>query len=139
MQAKSFLARDAHQRLIGARTALTQPEGRFTCHLCRSTLTLQPEPSSGRAWFAHPVDSSVECPYVGVAAEEIALIDSLRCYTPGVLPVVLKRDWYCAECGDDYHGERYCLLCRTGRFSTKANESSLPGDYDERYYRKCGA
>ncbi|HBM3260514.1 TPA: hypothetical protein OMD55_003233 [Klebsiella michiganensis] len=41
----------------------------------------------------------------------------LRRYVPDALPLVRKADWHCSECDSDYHGEHYCLTCRTGDYS----------------------
>ncbi|BBJ57071.1 hypothetical protein EAS17NKHM_004670 [Enterobacter asburiae] len=38
MYAKSFIALDGNGRLTGARTAQQYPYGRYTCHLCGTTL-----------------------------------------------------------------------------------------------------
>lgn len=38
----------------------------------------------------------------------------LRRYVPDVLPLVLKTEWHCSVCDNDYYGERYCLVFRTG-------------------------
>lgn len=43
----------------------------------------------------------------------------LRRYVPDVLPLVRKAEWLCSGCDCDYHGERYCLTCRTGDHSTE--------------------
>ncbi|HHH3123091.1 TPA: hypothetical protein ACPZXT_004830 [Citrobacter freundii] len=53
MYAKSFISFDGNGRLIGARTAQTDPFDRYNYHLCGSTLQYHPEYQTERSWFEH--------------------------------------------------------------------------------------
>ncbi|EDT1456958.1 hypothetical protein CE894_001697 [Salmonella enterica subsp. enterica serovar Ramatgan] len=122
MYAKSFIALDGNGRLTGARTAQTAPYDRYTCHLCGSPLQYHPEYQTERPWFEHLRDSLTEngrqhCPHVNPEPKETRIIRQLQFYVPEVRPLVRKADWYCNGCDSDYHGERYCLTCRTGEYS----------------------
>ena len=98
MYAKSFMALDGNGRLTGAITAQTAPYDRYSCHLCASALQYHPEYDTERPWFEHHAAKLSEN---GV-----------------VFRMVLQgTDWHCHGCGSDYHGERYCLTCRTGEHS----------------------
>lgn len=122
MYAKSFIALDGNNRLTGARTAQKAPYDRYTCHLCGSALHYHPEYQTERPWFEHRRDALTEngrrhCPYVNPAAGELRLAGRLQWVIQGVTPVVRRGDWHCTGCHNDYHGERYCLTCRTGEHS----------------------
>lgn len=127
MYAKSFIARASRGRLTSATTAKTYPYDHYVCYLCNSTLVFHPEWGTHRPWFEHTEDALTEngrqhCPYVVIAADEQHVIQRLRRLVTGVHPVVCHADWHCSGCGSHYHGERYCLHCRTGEHSTR-----LPG------------
>ncbi|NHB95037.1 DNA polymerase III subunit alpha [Photorhabdus stackebrandtii] len=62
MFAKSFIALDGNDRLIGAKTVQTAPYDRYTCHLCGSTLRYHPAYDSERPWFEHTHDTLKERP-----------------------------------------------------------------------------
>lgn len=122
MYAKSFMALDGNGRLTGARTAQTAPYDRYTCHLCGSTLQYHPEYDTERPWFEHRHDALTEdgrqhCPYVKPGLKETRHTRQLQCYVPDARPLVYLTDWHCSGCDSDYHGERYCLTCRTGEHS----------------------
>ncbi|MGN5575930.1 putative zinc ribbon protein [Enterobacter cloacae] len=122
MYAKSFMALDGNGRLMGARTAQTAPYDRYRCHLCDSALQYHPEYQTGRPWFEHRRDALTKngrqhCPYVNPAPKETRHVRQLQWYVPEARPLVYHADWHCSECGSDYHGERYCLACRTGEYS----------------------
>ncbi|EIZ2110527.1 TPA: hypothetical protein G9E90_004743 [Salmonella enterica] len=126
MYAKSFIALDGNGRLTGARTAQTAPYDRYTCHLCGSALQYHPEYQTERPWFEHRHDTLTEngrqhCPYVNPDASEVRLVKRLQRWVLQALPVVRKAGWRCANCGTDYYGERYCLNCHTGEYSTEIN------------------
>ncbi|CNK41113.1 MULTISPECIES: putative zinc ribbon protein [Enterobacteriaceae] len=124
MYAKSFLARDGQQRLTSALTAQRYPYDRYTCHLCGSELIFHPEYLGERPWFEHQQEALVDkghqcCPYVKPERAEIHCINQLHRYVPDTLPWIRKTDWHCSGCNSDYHGERYCLSCRTGEHSSE--------------------
>nr|WP_302824656.1 putative zinc ribbon protein [Hafnia alvei] len=126
--AKSFIALDGNQRLTGATTAQIYPYDHYACHLCGSTLVFHPEWGINRPWFEHTREDLTEngrqhCPYVHPEPKEAKRILMLRRYVPDVLPVVRKTDWHCSGYDRDYHGERYCLDCRTGHHSTEIYQS----------------
>lgn len=119
MYAKSFMALDGNGRLTGARTAQTAPYDRYTCHLCNSALEYHPEYQTERPWFEHRPDALTEdgrqhCPYVKPDRKETRLVRQLQCYVPDARSQVFQADWHC---NGDYHGERYCMTCRTGEHS----------------------
>jgi hypothetical protein len=77
---------------------------------------------TNRPWFEHTWEDLTEngryhCPYAPGAAE--ADVCMLRRYVPDVLPVVRRAEWHCSGCDSNFHGERYCLNCRTGDHSTE--------------------
>ncbi|MBJ9203275.1 hypothetical protein I5480_09430 [Citrobacter sp. FDAARGOS_156] len=122
MFAKSFMALDGNGRLTGARTAQTAPYDRYTCHLCGSTLQYHPEYQTERPWFEHRPDALMEngrqhCPYVNPELNETRIIRQLQSYVPDARPLVYQDDWHCNSCDNDYHGERYCMTCRTSEHS----------------------
>lgn len=122
MYAKSFIALDGNGRLTDARTAQTAPYDRYTCHLCNVHWRYHPEYQTERPCFEHRHDTLTEngrqhCPYVKPDRKEVRLIRQLQCYVPDASPMVFQADWHCYICGNDYHGERYCLTCRTGEDS----------------------
>ncbi|CNI09128.1 TPA: putative zinc ribbon protein [Yersinia enterocolitica] len=124
MYAKSFLALDGNVHLTGANTAQIYPYDHYTCHLCGSPLLFHPEWSTNRPWFEHTREGRTEngrnhCPYVLPVAEEARRIRMLHRYVPDVLPIVRKADWFCSGCDSHYHGERYCVDCSTGEYSTE--------------------
>ncbi|EBR8158553.1 hypothetical protein DOA20_25860 [Salmonella enterica subsp. enterica serovar Newport] len=126
MYAKSFMALDGKGRLTGARTAQTAPYDRYTCHLCSSALQYHPEYQTERPWFEHRPDTLTEngrqhCPYVNPDASEVRRVKRLQRLVPDARPLVYRSDWHCSRCGSDYHGERYCLTCHTGEYSTERN------------------
>ncbi|EMD2738623.1 hypothetical protein VQ097_000404 [Enterobacter hormaechei] len=129
MYAKSFKALDGNGRLIGARTAQTAPYDRYTCHLCGSMLQYHPEYDTERPWFEHISHNMTEngqqhCPYAKPDKDETRLVHRLRIFVPNVTPIVFSDSWHCSLCDSDYHGERYCLSCQTGRFSLKLRAES---------------
>ncbi|MGA9620322.1 MAG: putative zinc ribbon protein [Serratia proteamaculans] len=122
MYAKSFMALDGNGRLTGARTAQAAPYDRYTCHLCGSALQYHPEYQTERPWFEHQTamltdNGRQHCPYVKPEARALRLAGCLQRVIPGATPVVRRGDWHCICCHNDYHGERYCLTCRTGEHS----------------------
>ncbi|MBD3093073.1 putative zinc ribbon protein [Escherichia coli O18:H14] len=122
MYAKSFMALDGNGRLTGARTAQPAPYDRYTCHLCNSALEYHPEYQTERPWFEHRHDTLTEngrqhCPYVKPDRKETRLVRQLQCYVSDARPLVFQAYWHCNGCDSDYHGERYCLTCRTGEYS----------------------
>lgn len=122
MYAKSFIALDGNGRLTGARTAQTAPYDRYTCHLCGSPLQYHPEYQTERPWFEHRHNTLTEngrhhCPYVRPEQKEARRIRMLRRHVPDALPLVRKAGWHCSGCGSNYHGERYCMTCRTGEYT----------------------
>ncbi|KFK91676.1 MULTISPECIES: putative zinc ribbon protein [unclassified Serratia (in: enterobacteria)] len=123
MYAKSFIALDSHNRLIGARTAQTAPDDRYCCHLCGSAMRFHPDYQTERPWFEHRQNTLTaqgrECPYVQPDREERRYIKMLRRYVPDAHPIVRKADWFCLSCNTGYYGERYCLVCQTGEHSTE--------------------
>lgn len=135
MYAKSFLARASRGRLTSAVTAKTYPYDRYACHLCQSALLFHPEWGTDVPWFEHPEATLTgngrrHCPYVLTTSDEQCVIQRLRRLLTGFHPMVSKADWFCQGCHQDYHGERYCLVCRTGNFSTPVtgNRSNTVGD-----------
>ena len=127
MYAKSFMALDGNGRLTGARTAQTVPYDHYTCHLCGSALQYHPQYDSERPWFEHRHDRLTEnerqhCPYVKPEAKETRHIRQLQSYIPDASPLVYRADWRCNGCDSVYHGERYCMICRTGEYSHKRAE-----------------
>ncbi|MCY1700870.1 putative zinc ribbon protein [Lelliottia sp. SL45] len=127
MYAKSFIALDGHGRLTGARTAQRYPYDRYTCHLCGSALRYHPEYNTERPWFEHRSDMMTDngdqhCPYVRPEPEEACLTRQLKYYVPHARPLVYQYDWHCSGCDSHYHGEHYCLRCRTGEFSRMLSE-----------------
>ncbi|MCY1700892.1 putative zinc ribbon protein [Lelliottia sp. SL45] len=130
MYAKSFMALDGHGRLTGARTAQRYPYDRYTCHLCGSTLRYHPEYNTERPWFEHRSDMLTDngdrhCPYVRPEPEEARLTRQLKYYVPRARPRVYQYDWHCSGCDSHYHGERYCLSCRTGEFSRTLSDAEI--------------
>ncbi|EBH8769706.1 hypothetical protein NW381_001397 [Salmonella enterica] len=130
MYAKSFIARDGNGRLTGARTAQQYPYGRHTSHLCGSALRYHPEYDIERPYFEHRSDILTDngrqhCPYVRPEPEEACHTRQLKCYVPDVLPLVCPQDWHCSGCGSNYHGERYCLSCRTGEYSRTRSDAEI--------------
>ncbi len=128
MYAKSFMALDGNGHLTGARTAQATSYDRYRCHLCGSALHYHPEYDTERPWFEHRRDTLTEngeqhCPYVRLKPKETRYHRQLQNYVPDARPLVYKSDWHCRGCGSDYHGERYCLACRTGEYS---HESTHP-------------
>lgn len=124
--AKSFIALDGNQRLTGATTAQISPYDHYTCHLCGSALVFHPEWASNRPWFEHTREDLTEnrrhhCPYVRPEPKEARWIYMLRRYVSDMLPIVRKANGSCSGCNSDYHGERYCLNCRTGGYSIEVN------------------
>ena len=133
MYAKSFMALDGNGRLTGARTAQTAPYDRYTCHLCDSVLQYRPEYETARPWFGHNDGGLTEngrqhCPYVNPESSETRLINRLQRFVPDARPKVRKADWHCSQCSGDYHGERYCLNCHTGKFSIVATSIASMGE-----------
>lgn len=129
MYAKSFIALDGNGRLTGARTAQTAPYDRYTCHICGSVLQYHPEYITERPWFEHRPDDLTEngrqhCPYVNPVEKEVRRILKLRRYVADTQPVILRTDWHCSDCGNNYHGERYCMSCGTGDLSHISEEAS---------------
>lgn len=128
--AKSFIALDGNQHFTGATTAQIYPYDHYFCHLCGSALVFHPEWISNRPSFEHTWEDMTEngryyCPYVHLEPKEARRIRILRRYVPEVLPLVHKADWHCNGCDSDYHGERYCLTCRTGDHSTEVISSEV--------------
>ena len=124
MYAKSFIALDGNGHLTGAITAQLYPYDRYTCHLCGSALVFHPEWGTNRPWFEHTredltANGREHCPYIHPEPKEAKRIRMLRRYVPDALPVVRKTDWHCSECDSHYHGERYCMDCNTGEYSTE--------------------
>lgn len=122
MYAKSFIALDGNGRLTGARTAQAAPYDRYTCHLCGSALQFHPQYQTERPWFEHQAvtltyNGRQHCPYVKSEAGERGLVGRLQRVIPSATLVVRRADWHCNGCGNSYHGERYCLTCRTGEYS----------------------
>lgn len=129
MYAKSFLALDGNGRLTGARTAQTAPYDRYTCHLCGSALQYHPEYQTERPWFEHGHDGLTEngrqhCPYVNPERKETRIIRQMQSYVPDARSLVYQADWHCNGCDTDYHGERYCLTCRTGEYSEERSDGA---------------
>ncbi|WP_336222808.1 putative zinc ribbon protein [Enterobacter kobei] len=130
MYAKSFIALDGNGRLTGARTAQRYPYDRYTCHLCGSALRYHPEYHTERPNFEHQTDmltdnGRLHCPYVRPEPEEVRHNRQLKCYVPHARPLVSQYDWHCSGCGSHYHGERYCLSCRTGEFSRALSDAEI--------------
>ncbi|WP_449543713.1 putative zinc ribbon protein [Enterobacter ludwigii] len=128
MYAKSFMALDGKGRLTGARTAQTAPYDRYRCHLCGSAMQYHPEYQTQRPWFEHRHDGLTEngrqhCPYVNPEPEKAHHIRQLQGYVPDARPLVYKSDWHCSGCDSEYHGEHYCLTCRTGEHSRKSADA----------------
>ncbi|HDR2693649.1 putative zinc ribbon protein [Enterobacter pseudoroggenkampii] len=124
MHAKSFIALDGNQRLMGATTAQLHPYDHYSCHLCGSALVFHLEWATHSPWFEHTREDLTEngrhhCPYVRPELKEAWRIRMLRHYVPDVLPIVRKAEWHCSACNSHYHGERYYLSCRTGEHSTE--------------------
>ncbi|EAA7899964.1 TPA: putative zinc ribbon protein [Salmonella enterica] len=127
MFAKSFIALDGNGRLTGARTAQTAPYDRYTCHLCGSALQYHPDYDTERPWFEHRHDALTEngrqhCPYVNPELKETRHTRQLKYYVPDARPLIFQTDWHCCGCDSDYHGERYCVTCRTGKNSRGLSE-----------------
>lgn len=119
MYAKSFISRNAHGHLISALTAQKSPNGKYTCHLCRSALVFHRSRARSRPWFEHSDTDLSEharqhCPYVNVDDAEVATVTTLRTFIPKALPLVQKANWCCGGCGNAYYGEKYCLTCQRG-------------------------
>ncbi len=123
MYAKSFIARASRGRLISATTAKEYPYDHYVCHLCKSVLVFHPEWGTQRPWFEHTDDALTEngqqhCPNVVTTPDEQHLIQRLRRLVSDAHTMVCHADWHCSGCGSHYHGERYCMVCRTGSYST---------------------
>lgn len=105
--AKSVMALDGNDRLTGARTAKQYPYDRYTCHLS-DTLT-----DNGRQ----------HCTYVRPEPNEARHTRQLKCYVPHTRPLLYRDGWHCSGCDSNYHGERYCLSCRTGKYSLARSDA----------------
>lgn len=132
MFAKSFIALDGNGRLTGARTAQTAAYDRYRCHLCDSALQYHPGYSTERPWFEHTDGGLTEngkhhCPYATPEVSEVRLINRLQRFLPDAMPWVSKTDWHCSQCSCDYYGERYCIICHTGKFSIVTTPASRIG------------
>lgn len=130
MYAKSFLALDGNGRVTGARTAQRYPYDRYTCHLCGSVLHYHPEYDTERPYFEHQSEMLTDngrqhCPYVRPEPEETRHTCQLKCYVPHARPLVYRDDWHCSGCGSNYHGESYCLSCRTGEYSRVLSDAEI--------------
>lgn len=130
MYAKSFIALDGNDRLTGARTAQQYPYDRYTCHLCGSALTYHAEYNTERPYFEHRSgvltdNGRQHCPYVRPEPGETRHIRKLKCYIPDADSLVYRNDWHCSGCGSNYHGERYCMSCRTGEFSRVLSDAEI--------------
>ncbi|MDK1711706.1 putative zinc ribbon protein [Serratia marcescens] len=128
MYAKSFMALDGKGRLTGARTAQTAPCDHYTCHLCGSALQYHPEYQTAHPWFEHRHHALTEngqqhCPYVNPGVRETRHIRQLQWYVQEARPLVFYADWHCHGCSSDYHGECYCMTCRTGEHSCALNDA----------------
>lgn len=126
MYAKSFIALDGNGRLT--RTAQTAPYDCYTCHLCGSTLQYHPEYQAERPWFEHRHDTLTEnerkhCPYVKPGLKETRHIRQRQYYVPDARPLVYQVDWHCNGCDNDYHGERFCMACRTAEHSRALSDA----------------
>ncbi|EGT0627995.1 hypothetical protein JAF88_004817 [Citrobacter freundii] len=134
MYAKSFMALDGNGRLTGARTAQSAPYDHYTCHLCGSALQYHPQYDSERPWFEHQTatlsdNGRQHCPYVKPEASALRLSGRLQRIIPGATPVVRRADWHCSGCDSVYHGEHYCLTCRSGEYSREsADAGNLPAE-----------
>ncbi|EPA1861332.1 putative zinc ribbon protein [Klebsiella michiganensis] len=101
----------------------------YTCHLCGSVLQYHPEYITERPWFEPRHDTLTEngrqhCPYVNPVEKEVRRILKLRRYVADAQPVILRTDWHCSGCGNNYHGERHCVACGTGDLSHMPEEAS---------------
>lgn len=130
MFAKSFLALNGNGRLTCTRTAHIASNARYTCHLSGSVQQHHLEYITERPWFEHRPDALTEnrrqhYPYVNPLEKEVRRILKLRRYVADAQPVILRTDWHCSGCGNNYHGKRYCLTCRTGNLSHVLEEATL--------------
>ncbi|PWI77044.1 hypothetical protein DEO48_26480, partial [Enterobacter sp. CGMCC 5087] len=55
--------------------------------------------------------------------KETRIIRQLQWYVPEARPLVYQDDWHCYGCSSEYHGERYCMTCRTGARSYALNDA----------------
>jgi transposase-like protein len=115
---------------VRTRIAQTAPYDSYTCHLCGSVLQYHPEYQTEHPWFEHWHETLTEngqrhCPYVNSAEEEVRRINKLRRYVADAQSVILKTDWHCSGCGNNYHCERYRLTCGTDDFGRMLEEITL--------------
>ncbi|MGK2696290.1 putative zinc ribbon protein [Serratia surfactantfaciens] len=123
MYAKSFIAHASRGRLTSAMMAKMYPYDHYVCHLRTRTLVFHPEWGTHRPWFEHTDDALTEsgrqhCPYAVAVPDEQHIIQRLRRLVTDAHLAVCHADWHCSGCRSHYHGERYCLHCKTGEHNT---------------------
>lgn len=93
-------------------------------------LRYHPEYNTERPFFEHRSDMLTDngrqhCPYVNLEAKGTSHIRQLQWYVPDARLLVYRAGWHCSGCDSNYHGERYCLTCRTGEFSRALSDAEI--------------
>ncbi len=106
-----------------SRSAVSQPDERWTCPSCGCRLVLHSDNPGIRAWFEHDPrsvgkDVLRQCRHLNHAATLPADWHTRFIFTFFPLDAsAAVGAWYCVWCGRHYAGEKHCATCNTGIYS----------------------
>ncbi|HDC2546542.1 TPA: hypothetical protein O7139_004340 [Salmonella enterica] len=101
-----------------------QSPGRvWTCSSCGCQVLLHMGSSGESPWFEHDqrtVTTNVlmQCTHLDPEVKAEARCQKLRSMINGLDTPMAVRSWYCVWCGRNYDGEKKCMTCGTGIYST---------------------
>ncbi|NTZ36298.1 hypothetical protein EXW94_00735 [Enterobacter sp. JMULE2] len=116
---KCYLANDREGHFVTAGEAMRAQEQIWGCASCGCRLVLHAGTFSDPAWFEHDTlavarDVLMNCAHLDPEVKAEARHRKLRNMLNELDATVMTLSWYCAWCGDHYHGLKHCYRCQTG-------------------------
>ncbi|ECZ0013255.1 hypothetical protein PZ84_004755 [Salmonella enterica subsp. enterica] len=138
---KCFLATNVPGHYVTAEDALSTGTRIRSCVSCGCGLILHIGPQHESVWFEHDQRNATNKQLLSCAYPEPEVKVSARDRKLKVMPAALESvppvmNWHCAMCGNDYEGEKHCVICGTGIYSTaRRSERKRPPPEHRNYLR----
>lgn len=111
---------------ITAEDAVSTGPRVWSCIHCGCGLILHAGSKQESTWFEHDQRNVANkvlmgCSYLDPGVKDDARQRKLKLMLTELEPAPLVLSWHCVLCGSDYDGEKCCMTCGSGIYSTERN------------------
>lgn len=119
---KCYLANTTAGRFVTAKEAGSAGGGILSCTTCGCRLLLNVGTLGEEPWFEHDqhtvtMNVLMKCAHLDPQVKEEARQNQLLKVVGALDAPATVLSWYCALCGNHYHGNKLCVSCGTGIYS----------------------